>query len=187
MITKHTKNKTRVMLSLFAIIMLFYSSFSQKTTSENNLLFNVEGTLTQSYQYCGGVHPTEEEEASYSTPKPYYSKIYLRKGKRNRKNAPIIDSTTTDTKGHYSISLPPGNYVILMPSQKDKKIIRTIKKMKSKYLRVNKLCLIGWWKGGLYKIKVKDKNIGGLDHQFHHRCSVPYPYPCIDYLGPNPA
>ncbi len=118
--------------------------------------------------------------------KPYYTKVYLRKGKKNSTKAPIIDSTNTDSQGHYSFSLHPGDYVILMPSQKDKKILRSLKKMKSKYLRVNNLCLIGWWNGGLYKVNVRDKDIGGLDHQFHYRRSVPYPYPCIDYVGPNP-
>lgn len=187
MVTKHQTYTLRIAFTMLSLFLLFYNTVAQKESKENKVLYKVEGTLTQSSQYCGGIHPTHEEEAALMTPRPYYSKLYLRKGKRNRLRAPIIDSTTTDPNGHYTFSLPPGDYVILMPSQKDKKVLRSIKKMKSKHLRVSKLCLIGWWKGGLYKIIVKDRNIEGLDHQFHYRCSVPYPYPCIDYVGPNPA
>lgn len=186
MVTKHHTYTLRIAFTMLSLFLLFYNTVAQKENKENKVLYKVEGTLTQSSQYCGGIHPTHEEEAELMRAKPYYSRLYVRKGKKNSTKAPIMDSTTTDSNGHYSFMLPPGYYVILIPSQKDKKILKRLKKMKSKELRVNDLCLIGWWNGGLYKVNVKDKDIGGLDHQFHYRCFVPYPYPCIDYVGPYP-
>jgi mRNA-degrading endonuclease RelE of RelBE toxin-antitoxin system len=176
-------------LSVFVISQCVIINFAlaQTPNSQTNIYYTVEGTLTQSSQYCGGVHPSHEEEAEYRRAKPYYSKLYVRKGKVNSTKAPIIDSTNTDANGHYSFKLPPGDYVIIMPSQKNKNIIHSLKKGKSKTLRVNSLCLRGWWKGGLYKINVKDKNIPDLDHNFHNRCFIPYPIPCFDYIGPYPA
>jgi len=162
-------------------------AYAQTSNIQTNIYYTVEGTLTQSSQYCGGVHPSHEEEAEYMRAKPYFSKLYVRIGKVNSTKAPIIDSTNTDANGHYSFKLPPGDYVIIMPSQKNKNIIYSLKKSKSKTLRVNSLCLRGWWKGGLYKIHVKDKNITALDHNFHSRCFIPYSIPCLDYVGPYPS
>jgi hypothetical protein len=167
-------------------IVLIQNMFSQKHEEDKALLYTIEGTLTRSSQYCGGIHPSREEEAEFTRAKPLHTKVYVRKGKRNSTKTPLFDSTTTDANGHYTFHLPPGNYVVLMPIQKNKKILRSLKKIKSKTLHVNMLCAKGWWLGGLYKIKVVDKNISGLDHQFHHRCFVPYPIPCIDYSGPYP-
>lgn len=148
--------------------------------------YTVEGYLTHTSQYCGGIAPSEEEERELHTPKPYYSKLYIRKGLKNSTKKPLIDSAVTDNNGHYKFMLPPGEYVIIMPYQKDKKILFTLHKMKSKEMKVNDLCLNSWWNGGLFKITVRDSSIKGLNYNFHNRCFVPYPFPCIDYYGPMP-
>lgn len=171
-------------LSHYLLFILFL--FTRTFLAQKPLHFKVEGTLTRSSQYCGGIHPSREEEQELTSPKPLFTKVYVRKGKKNSTKTPIFDSTETDEKGHYEFRLPPGDYVIIMPIQKNKKIISTLKKMRSKTLQVNMLCVQGWWNGGLHKVKVTDKNISGLDHQFHHRCFIPYPIPCIDYTGPYP-
>lgn len=173
------------MFPLFFFILFSSSAWSQSNTSPNTF-YTVEGYLTHSSSYCGGMAPSEEEERELHRPKPYYTKLYLRKGNKNSIKKPIIDSAVTDNKGHFQFKLPPGNYVIIMPYQKDKKILSAIRKLKSKDMKVNDLCLNAWWNGGLFKVSVRDSSIKGLNYNFHNRCFVPYPFPCIDYYGPYP-
>ena len=174
------------------IILMFFLSvlntqFRSQTKTPQMKYVTVEGYLTSSSQYCGGMPPSEEEERELHTPKAYYTKLYIRKGNKNSTKKPILDSTVTDSKGHFKFMLPPGEYVIIMPYQKDKKILSTLHKLKSKDIKVNNLCLKYWWKGGLFKVSVRDSSIKGLDYNFHNRCFVPYPFPCISYYGPYPS
>jgi hypothetical protein len=148
--------------------------------------YTVQGTLTHSYSYCGGVALTPEEEAEYFRQKPMGTKLYVRKGKANIASSPIIDSTHTNGQGQFSFSLPPGQYVIIMPTQVDKSSIERYKKMDSQYLEVDGFCVERWWKAGLFQIKVSDSAITGLDFNFHSRCFVPADIPCMHYNGPYP-
>lgn len=170
---------------LFLLILSSTIAWSQKKMPPIKY-YTVEGYLTHTSQYCGGIAPSREEETELHTPKPYYTKLYLRKGTKNSTKKPLIDSAITDNKGRFEFSVPAGDYVIIMPYQKDKKILTTLRKLKSKEMRVNDLCLNGWWNGGLFKICVRDSSIKDLNYNFHNRCFVPYPFPCIDYNGPMP-
>ena len=149
-------------------------------------LYSVQGTLTQSSSYCGGVHPTEEEEMEYKRPRPMNTWLYVRSGKTNRQDSPIIDSAKTDQFGKYSFELPPGDYVIIMPEQRTKESIARYRDMENDFLEVDELCLLGWWKSGLFQISIIDSAITGLNHNFHSRCFVPVAVPCMSYSGPYP-
>jgi hypothetical protein len=149
-------------------------------------LYTVQGTLTQSSSYCGGVHPTWEEQMEYQKARPFYTWLYVRSGKTNKEDSPIIDSVQTDNNGRYSFKLPAGDYVIITPEQRTKEVLNRYKKMENKDLIVDDLCLSGWWKGGLFQVSVVDSAITGLDHNFHSRCFVPVAMPCMTYTGPYP-
>ena len=172
-------------LTLFFLLLLSNCIWSQTKMAPIKYQ-TVEGYLTHTSSYCGGIAPSREEEQELHTPKPYHTKLYIRTGKKNSTKNPIIDSTVTDNNGRFEFALTPGDYVIIMPYQKDKKILTTLHKMKSKEMRVNDLCLKAWWNGGLFKVTVRDSSINNLNYNFHNRCFVPYPFPCIDYNGPMP-
>lgn len=148
--------------------------------------YALEGTLTQAGQYCGGAAISDEEMMRYTQPTPYGTMLYIRKGKQNKESVPIYDSTRTDGSGHFKFMVPPGEYVIILPSQRKKKIIRTYLKMANKDLKVDSVCLSKWWSAGLFQVKVEDRDVGQLDYCFHDRCFVPVPVPCFSYTGPYP-
>lgn len=167
---------------------LFACASQQKAIVDRdaNKLFSVEGRLTQSSSYCGGVHPTEEQEREYHRERPFQTKLYVRSGNLNSENSPLIDSVITDGLGYFKFNLPKGDYVIILPSQLNKSSIDAYKKMETNDLHVDNLCLSNWWKVGLFQVTVSDSNISGLKHNFHQRCFVPAYLPCFDYTGPYP-
>lgn len=167
---------------------LFACASQQKVIvdRDNNKLYTIEGQLTQSSSYCGGAHPTEEQEREYQREVPFSTKLYVRSGNLNLENSPLIDSVIADGLGKFKFNLPKGEYVIILPSQLNKSSIELYKKMETSDLHVDELCLSNWWKAGLFQVTVSDSNISGLKHNFHQRCFVPAYLPCFDYTGPYP-
>ena len=148
--------------------------------------YSAQGVLTQTSSYCGGVHPTWEEEMEYQKARPFNTWLYVRQGKINKEDSPILDSVKTDGTGKFTFFLSPGEYVILTPEQRTKEVLSRYKKMESNDLIVDDLCLNGWWKAGLFQIVVNDSSITGLDYNFHYRCFVTVAMPCMSYTGPYP-
>ncbi len=172
---------------ILPFILFFFCTISYLFAQEpDQTKYSVEGTLTQTWQYCGGVAPTREQEEEYSRPKPYTTKLYIRQGKENSEEFPIYDSATTEGAGNFRFSLPPGDYIIILPSQCRKDILKSYMNNANQYLIVDSDCLKKWWKTGLFKFTVTNKNITNLDTSFNNMCFVPYPNPCFNYIGPYP-
>lgn len=185
--TKTTNMKLNRILLLHTLSLCLIScSISQNIVESKPNKFSVSGQLTQTSSYCGGAAPTREMEIEYQTPKPYQTKLYIRKGKENSESEPIYDSVVTDGLGNFQISLPPGDYVIILPSQQRKEIINSYLKMQGQDIHVDENCLRNWWKNGIFKVTVADKDITGLNHNFHSGCFVPAHMNCFSYSGPMP-
>lgn len=180
------RSHTLVFTLLLFSLTLMGCSISQNTMETKVEKFSIQGRITQSSQYCGGVAPTREQEMEYHTPKPYQTMLYVRKGKVNAENSSIYDSVMTDNEGHFQISLPPGDYVIILPSQREKTIVDKYLKMVNSELHADADCLKKWWENGLFQITVTDKDISALDHHFFNGCFVPAYIPCFNYTGPYP-
>jgi hypothetical protein len=148
--------------------------------------YTVKGVLTSTSTYCGGAAPDPAYERELHTPRPYRCWVYVRKGHVNKEKDPIIDSAFCDSTGTFELTLPPGKYVLVNHYQKDEQVMNSARKMDGQYLQVDHICLIGWFRSGLFQIEVVDKDITDLNYNFGDRCFVPYPIPCMSYMGPYP-
>jgi hypothetical protein len=176
----------KILLLITLSLNLIGCSIGQKKIEKIEEKFTIVGQLTQTSSYCGGAAPTPEMELRYQTPKPYQTKLYIRKGKENSEKEPILDSVNTDGLGNFQFSLPPGDYIIILPSQRKKESINSYLKMQSAQLHVDEACLNNWWSAGLFQITVVETNIAGLNHNFHSGCFVPEYMNCFSYSGPYP-
>ncbi|MCC6371738.1 MAG: hypothetical protein IT236_12085, partial [Bacteroidia bacterium] len=43
-----------------------------------------------------------------------------------------------------------------------------------------------WWSKAYFVLEIKDKNIDGLEFNFHHKCFIEGDVPCLNYTGPMP-
>ena len=181
-------HKLLLVFFFFSLLSLRCSSVQKVTLAPplKVVTFSVEGKLTQTTQYCGGVAPTWEQQMEYNHPKPYQTKLYVRKGKENSDKELLFDSVMVDTAGNFHFDLPAGDYTIILPSQRKKEIINTYLKMANSNLEVDEKCLNAWWTNGLFQISVVDKNITQLDHNFFNSCFVPLYSTCFNYMGPWP-
>lgn len=153
--------------------------------SKTEQTYSIEGTLTTSTSYCGGVD-IGDEIYEYQKERPYSATVYVREGEVNNSKCKIIDSVSTDAEGNFHFDLKPGKYILFTANFKSESIIDDLLKYDGEDTSVDEECLRGWWKNGLFKIEVIDSNITNLKYNFHQDCFVPFAIPCIGYHGPYP-
>lgn len=146
----------------------------------------VTGIVEFTGRYCGGANPPKEILENARKKRPYSDyQLYVKAGKFNNLDAPIIDSTRTDAEGRFDFNLPPGEYVVLSAYHLNKDIFRNWKE--DKYIGISDwACLEEWWKKGLIQLKVENRPLGNLYLHFQKQCFLPIGVPCLVYKGPFP-
>lgn len=148
-------------------------------------VFTVSGKITQTSSYCGGARPSNEMLEEYAHPKAYRGKtLYVRKGAFNDVKQNIVLKFTADSLGKFTFTLPVGTYCILQAEQV--KALDLKKLPDQQGVTKDVACLKTWWKTPLQVLTIKDKNVSGLDFNFHHPCFVSGDIPCMNYNGPMP-
>jgi len=159
---------------------------SLSETVKDNGMFTVAGTVTQAGSYCGGAAPSDEMLAEVQRVRPMSGfMIYVKKGKENNLNNPVVDSVFTNSEGKYTLYLPKGDYVLLQKNQLTKDILSKYENP-TQYLQANKDCLEKWWKAGLTTVSVQSAGLENINFHFQKRCFVPDYLPCLNYTGPYP-
>ena len=159
------------------------------TSNPHKKTYQLSGNITYTSDYCGGAYPSNNMLQRLATPAPYPGKVfYIRQAERNDMNSPILYTIVTDSTGHYSINLPPGNYCMIDEFRKDTAFIADVYKVDPyNYLQVNdKKCLEDWFNSCFYGFSIKDSNFVHADFNIHRSCFRPEGVPCISYIGPMP-
>ncbi len=160
---------------------------SKETVSTNEFLVN--GTVTQSFSYCGGMRPTDEDYYERTRPKPMSGTFYIRKGLFNDVNEKIIDTIVSDAFGKFSIRLPKGEYCIIGHDRLDSGYVKSILKNHSKptqyYSAADSNCLFRWLKSPLASFILDSVETISISWDIHHPCSWD-DITCVDYFGPLP-
>ncbi|MDA7501971.1 hypothetical protein N8482_01730 [Chitinophagales bacterium] len=152
---------------------------------ENNkeTKYRVSGKIEHKLSYCGGARPSPETIKKYKAPRPLEQfKIYIKHGTKNTDSATVVDSTVTNDLGEYSFSLPPGEYILLGPSQLNRPALNQILNQQD-LLVADENCLEKWFAKGLLSFVVKDRSITELNHLIIKKCNVPEGIPCLRYTG----
>lgn len=171
--------------------LLIYFTFAgllpqQKATTLTKEYFTVSGRMETSGAYCGGANPGREIIEKIRAKRPLVNyKLYLRAGKTNDLNAPIIDSTVTDEAGRFAFRVPAGSYVLLSKDQVDRARIRAC--LHHEYIEITDFdCLEAWWQNGLAQVDVYEHSVDDLHFYLRKLCFLPLGVPCIFYTGPLP-
>ncbi|MBS2030702.1 MAG: hypothetical protein JST54_22550 [Deltaproteobacteria bacterium] len=72
--------------------------------------FMVKGVAQRSGQYCGGAAPSPEMIKQAQTPRVTTERFDVLRGKGA--DGELVTSFNPDTKGQFSVSLPPGDYCV---------------------------------------------------------------------------
>lgn len=169
-------------MKLLSIFLLFVFCNVDQTQKK----FAVNGKITYTSAYCGGVEPSPETMLALQTPKAFSTMLYVRQGSVNNEHSKIIDSIQTNEKGEFSFKLKKGNYVIFLHQQKTKDWIHSMKKNESVSLKVKEECLNSWWEKGVFQVEVTSNDIVNLNYNIYQECFTPNPASCFDYRGPYP-
>jgi hypothetical protein len=189
------------MRSLLILFLLFsLSGFSQKTKTQKKTgkkenhgvskKIRVVISVTGTSSYCGGAHLTPEMMAALSNPRALAGKkVCIKKGEKNDFSNPVLLELTADDSGKISCSLPPGKYILVDESRKDKTFYNDILKKYSKKTEwqsaVDEKCLKGWYEKAdlVFEVKASEKNKFTVN--FHTGCNW-NKIPCSQYSGPLP-
>jgi len=172
-------------LKLIVLALLIYSIsfFAQK--KKPDVYFMVRGKITQTSDFCGGARPSDEVMQDMQKARLYAGKtLYIRKGKSNDLRQPIVMKFLSDSAGRFTIMLKPGVYSIVQPEQLKKLDMKKI--YSGPNIEPDMSCLKEWWSKAYFVLEIKDKNIDGLEFNFHHKCFIEGDVPCLNYTGPMP-
>lgn len=176
---------------LFSLFILFSSAAICKKDKKT---FMIQGQLTTTESWCGGMRPTPEIEKNLRIPKALpNTKIYIRKGTVNDPKSKIIQTVTSDANGNFSVKLPAGKYVIVDEKKKDRKyaeeLLKKFEKETQNYSAIDKNCLEEWLKTPDFTFEIDAngtlKNMDTLKVNYHLPCSF-RSVPCVQYRGPMP-
>lgn len=163
-------------LLLLAVSLL---AFSMKVAKKKKpATYSVEGTITETSAYCGGVAPSPEQQF----PKPYPKagiKLLVRKGNFNNPEEKIIDSFVSDAQGKFKIALPAGTYTFIEPWKREK--YKT--PQNDRNLTYDTACYRKKYHQPDYTLEVK-KKVTDINIHFQRPCA--WTTPCIIYNGPKP-
>jgi len=178
-------------IGIYVLSCLLFSNFlnSEANRAELNSLdttqYTISGKIEKTIFHCGGAKRIERIDQEWRKKVPVSGyKLYIKKGKSNDRNAPIIDSTLTNADGIFEFILPSGEYILLSPDHINRDIIKTC--LNSDFIKITNFdCLEEWWQGGLAKIVVEDQPISKIYLHFNQKCSLPLGVPCLIYTGPR--
>jgi hypothetical protein len=149
--------------------------------------YEVHGYVETLGSYCGGAAPSREMMEEMSKPKPSVgTKIYFRKGKVNDLSQPIVDSLVVDDQGNYSINLPNGDFVMLLPEMRDSSAIKSWRAKESKIRVASEECLKDWFRKGIIAINVMDGSLNVANITLEKPCMLPLGSVCLRWDGPRP-
>jgi hypothetical protein len=168
-------------LLLVIITISFVACFRQISKKP---AFILNGQVTITYDYCKGTAPTDEEYASYRTPRICANKkLFIRQGSTNDPTKPILAELISDTYGNFSIQLPKGVYCIVDEKKKDKTLFNKIIN-NHKDNELAKPCLEDWIKTPDAAFTIDNQDIK-ISINYNQPCSW-NSTPCIGYNGPLP-
>jgi hypothetical protein len=153
-------------------------------------LHGVEGSLTSTNKYCGGARPTEEILSSYATQRPLAGKkLFVKTGTENDLNQKAIAAVETDAEGNFTLTLPPGKYILVDSERENdifcKKLLKDYAEKTENYKPIDKECLLEWSKMPLMTFEVVDKTVTLDNLNILIGCSWDK-IPCAQYVGPYP-
>lgn len=179
-------------LFLFIITALAFYQCKSKLPSEQNFKRTIQ--LTSTYQLCGGMMPSPEDQLASrtETPLPNY-KLYIRSGNQNSLSENILIELTTDAFGLAEFELPVGSYCLVDSQKANEKQIEEWKKefkvASKNWDAIEEECLEEWIKEPLLKFEVyadKEQNKEVLNLNIHRKCFW-NAIPCVVYRGPFPS
>jgi len=151
----------------------------------------VNGSITQTSNWCGGARPTEEMEREFRTPKPFDNcTLYVRKDS-NQLTKPILHTLTTDARGKFQLRLSPGKYVVVDILKKNDSVYQsTIHKYKEATQTTgpidiscyNNFVALPDFTIIVPKNATKSVNVS---HNYHQHCNWSGA-PCVEFRGPYP-
>ncbi len=149
--------------------------------------FEVHGYMETLGSYCGGAAPSREMMEEMSKPKPSAGvKVYFRKGKVNDLSQPIVDSLVVDDQGNYSINLPNGDFVMLLPEMRDSSAIKSWRAKDSKTRIASEECVRNWFRKGIIAFNVMDGSLSVATITLEKPCLLPLGSSCLRWEGPRP-
>mgnify|MGYP000191606605 CR=1 FL=1 len=166
------------------------TSLSKKNGTESTVL--VQGQVTESRIWCGGARPPEDLVKELATPVsiPNYD-LYIREGKVNDINAPILHHVKTDDKGKFSIELSPGTYTVVDINKKDVEVYQEMKKNygleTNDFGALDLKCYDNFLKRPDFLVKVSPKqgSTMNVNHNYVRQCEWSR-IPCVEFKGPLP-
>lgn len=171
------------------IAFLFFSAcaLQQSNTSEKAA---VNGTVLRVKAHCGGARLSEERYKEIQKPHEYPNKkLFVKKGKWNDLEASVVLEFISDSTGHFSFSLPPGEYCIVDEYKNDKtnydKLLNQFKKPTQHYSAISPSCLKEWFKTPDGVLTVPANGVNNFIVTFNDKCSW-NSVPCVTYHGPLP-
>ncbi|MCE3229419.1 MAG: hypothetical protein K0S32_3970 [Bacteroidetes bacterium] len=171
-------------LSIAVCAVLFLFSFSLIGQSKAQ---KISIKATNSFAYCGGVDPGDDEIKRLATPVAMKNTmLFVRRGTYNDVNSKIIGAGKTDTSGNVVFSLDTGTYVVVGKAKLDKKLHdEYLKRYKYKTELngpVNKECLDKWLKQPLTVIHVKENGPATFTFNILVPCNFEGP-PCVNFYN----
>jgi len=166
----------------------FYGETTNNEADDENkeTEYIVSGTIQYSESYCGGARPTDEMLEEITRPENYPGKrLFVVNGNINQSEKKIIAAIISDSAGKFSVLLPPGEYCIIQPEQRDKKIFTKYDNPDDN-IEADEKCLTEWFKTCLFSFKVESSPVTEIQLMFHRPCFLPEGIPCLSYTGPMP-
>lgn len=183
-------------ITILFLIIATISSHAQiskkKLKSNSKASYTVAGTLTESFQYCGGAPPPEEMLKELNTPKPLGNYQLFLRLKINDILQPIYKSVTTDSLGRFSFKLAPGKYSVVDIKKKDTSVFnQTMEKYKSETdqtAAIDVNCFITYISKPDFVIDIPlkpKKSTIVITHNYFRTCEYSGS-PCVEFRGAMP-
>lgn len=78
-------------------------------------IYTINGNLTFTKSYCGGIRPSDEQLKQLKTPQAFANRtLFIKQGDKDLARKPAFHSFTTDDNGIYALELPEGVYSIFI-------------------------------------------------------------------------
>lgn len=165
---------------LFIISISLACKVNSKSKNAEEVVIN--GQVTQTKDFCGGMRPTDELVNNLRTPKPFANKvIYIKIGDVNTERGPVVQKFTTDENGKFSVKLKVGTTYCFVEDWKGE----PFKAPKDTEFTIWDIpCLRKSYGTPDFVLKVEKTNNRLVQINYHHPCFYK-PY-CGTYSGPLP-
>ncbi len=174
----------------YLLLVLLAIAGCKRPVAQETKNVSISGIVYQTEAYCGGAAPSQRILDDLQTPKPLAGKnLYIKAGKENDPDAPVVAEATSNDSGGFSVSLPPGWYVIVDENKKDKAsynyMLANFEVQTEQYSAVDKKCLDSWVVKPELAFEVKEATAEAVSVTFHKPCSW-NSFPCVKFIGDRP-